>query len=167
MKQTKESSLEESKSQASGFVGQPADCVPPPKASQSLSWLCPYGSKWGRERKKQAEGLPSLLGIPVPAEGTRKAWVTLEFCNRTLCGRPPPTQTPPRRQAPDARAPSLLRHPMGTHYLQSSLWKTVRSCYPPPTPQKPKKSHAVLSKIAILLQSPLHDYRCPHTNHGC
>lgn len=135
MKQTKESSLEESKSQASGFVGQPADCVPPPKASQSLSWLCPYGSKWGRERKKQAEGLPSLLGIPVPAEGTRKVWVMLEFCNLTLCGRPPPTQTPPRRQAPDARAPSLLRHsyghPLSTEFTLENRAVLLSSPYPP------------------------------------
>lgn len=52
MKQTKESSLEESQSQVSGFVGQPADGALPPKASPGSA---PMGVRKGgaKERSRQ------------------------------------------------------------------------------------------------------------------
>lgn len=76
MNQIKESSLEESKSQMSGFISQPADSVQPPKASPASA---PTGVSRG-VRDKQAEDALPFSGISVPAEDSRRRWVGLGSC---------------------------------------------------------------------------------------
>ena len=71
--QTKQSGLEESKSQMSGFISQPAAPVQPPKASPASA---PSGVSEGVQEKQTEDALPPS-GTTVPTEDSRRMWVGL------------------------------------------------------------------------------------------